>query len=313
MATLTFPDSLPSPTEDAEILRKACQGWGTDEKAIISILGHRNAAQRTLIRLTYEELYQENLIKRLESELSGCFEKAIYRWILDPVERDAILANDAIKKVIPDNRVIVEIACIRSPSELLAVKQAYHSSFKRSFEEDVASHTKGDFRKLLVALVSSYRYDGEEVNAGLALSEANILHEAIQEKAFSHEEIIRILSTRSKPQLNATFNRYRDEYGTSITKCFMGDPMDEFLSAVRVAIRCISSPHKYFEKVLRNAINGLGTDEDTLTRVVVTRAEKDLKEIKEAYYKRNSVSLNQAVANDTSGDYKTFLLTLLGD
>lgn len=65
--------------------------------------------------------------------------------------------------------------------------------------------------------------------------------------------------------------------------------------------------------MLRNAIKILGTDEDALTRVIVTRAEKDLKDIKEAYYRRNSIDLNNAVANDTSGDYKAFLLTLLGD
>lgn len=65
-------------------------------------------------------------------------------------------------------------------------------------------------------------------------------------------------------------------------------------------------------KVIRNAIKRLGTDEDALTRVIITRAEKDLKEIKEVYYNRNSVSLDHAVAKDTSGDYKAFLLTLLG-
>ena len=49
-------------------------GWGTDEKAIINILGHRNAIQRKQIRQAYEELYQEDLVKRLESELSGDLE-----------------------------------------------------------------------------------------------------------------------------------------------------------------------------------------------------------------------------------------------
>lgn len=49
-------------------------GWGTDEKAIIEILGRRNANQRKLIRKTYQDLYQEDLVKRLESELSGDFE-----------------------------------------------------------------------------------------------------------------------------------------------------------------------------------------------------------------------------------------------
>lgn len=53
-------------------------GWGTDERAIISILGHRNATQRKLIRLAYEEIYQEDLIKQLKSELSGDFEVYIY-------------------------------------------------------------------------------------------------------------------------------------------------------------------------------------------------------------------------------------------
>ena len=51
-----------------------CEGWGTDEKAIIDVLAHRTASQRTKIRQAYVELYKEDLIKRLESELSGDFE-----------------------------------------------------------------------------------------------------------------------------------------------------------------------------------------------------------------------------------------------
>ena len=56
----------------------------------------------------------------------------------------------------------------------------------------------------------------------------------------------------------------------------------------------------------------VGTDEDSVTRVIVARAEKDLNNIKEVYYKKNSISLDDAVAKETSGDYKAFLLTLLG-
>lgn len=46
------------------------------------ILAHRGAAQRTQIRLAYEELYKEDLVKRLESELSGDFEVSQPRSIL---------------------------------------------------------------------------------------------------------------------------------------------------------------------------------------------------------------------------------------
>lgn len=91
-----------------------------------------------------------------------------------------------------------------------------------------------------------------------------------------------------------------------------GDKDKDFLGILRTTIRCLKDPKKYFEKIIRNAIKRLGTDEDALSRVIVTRAEKDLREIKELYYKRNSVHLEDAVAKDTSGDYKAFLLTLLG-
>ncbi|CAJ2659556.1 unnamed protein product [Trifolium pratense] len=301
-----------SPKEDADVLWKAVKGWGTDESAIIAIMGHRNAAQRQQIRQAYHDIYQEDLIKRIESELSGNFEKAMYRWILEPADRYAVLANVAIKNLNSDYHVIVEIASVLKPEELLVVRRAYHNRYKHSLEEHVAAHTSGYLRQLVVGLLSSFRYDGDEINPILAKIEADILHEAIKNKKGKLDEVIRILTTRSKTQLKATFNRYRDDYGYSLSKKLLNDASDDFLKAVHAAIRCIDDHHKYYEKVLRNVLQGVGTDEDGLTRVVVTRAEKDLKDIKELYYKRNSIHLEDAVAKEISGDYKKFLLTLLG-
>lgn len=52
----------------------------------------------------------------------------------------------------------------------------------------------------------------------LAKSEAKILHEKISDKAYDHEEVIRILSTRSKPQLIATLNQFNNEFGNAFNK-----------------------------------------------------------------------------------------------
>ena len=69
-------------------------------------------------------------------------------WTLDPAERDAALANEATKRWTSSNQVLMEIACTRSPNELLLARQAYHARFKKSLEEDVAHQTSGDFRKV---------------------------------------------------------------------------------------------------------------------------------------------------------------------
>lgn len=72
-----------------------------------------------------------------------------------------------------------------------------------------------------------YRYAGDEIDATLAKSEADIIYNAIKSKEFYHEEIVRIITTRSKAQLRATLNRYKDEHGSSLTK-------------VRMTIKCSS-------------------------------------------------------------------------
>ncbi|KAL5562899.1 hypothetical protein UlMin_032646, partial [Ulmus minor] len=166
---------------------------------------------------------------------------------------------------------------------------------------------------LLVPLLSVYRYEGPEVNMTLATSEAKILREKISEKAYNDDELIRILSTRSKAQLNATLNHYNDQFGNAINKDLKADPNDDYLAFLRATIKCLTYPEKYFEKVVRLAIKGLGTDEEALTRVMVTRAEVDMKRIIEEYYRRNSVPLDSAIQGDTSGDYERMLLALIGN
>lgn len=95
-------------------------------------------------------------------------------------------------------------------------------------------------------------------------------------------------------------------------KDLKADPKDEFLGLLRATVKCLVQPKKYFEKVLRLAINKTGTDEGALTRVITTRAEVDLKVIKEEYQRRNSVPLEKAIAKDTHGDYEKMLLALVG-
>lgn len=71
----------------------------------------------------------------------------------------------------------------------------------------------------MVALVSTYRYDGDEVDGGLARSEAKIIQADVKNGVTAdHGELIRVLGTRSRAQLGATFNCFRDEHGTTVTK-----------------------------------------------------------------------------------------------
>ncbi|KAG4947398.1 hypothetical protein AAZX31_15G224400 [Glycine max] len=314
MASLKLPEVVPSPTQDSERLRKAFQGFGTDEKAVILVLGHRNAQQRKKIGETYQQLYNESLVDRLHSELSGDFRNAVILWTYDPPERHARLAKDALKakKGIKHLQVLVEIACASTPNHLVAVRQAYCSLFDCSLEEDIIASVAPALRKLLVSLVSSFRYDKVAVNLEVAKEEASKLHEAINSKQLDNDHIIWILSTRNLFQLRETFACYNNLYGNTleqdIKKCGNGD----LESLLHTVIWCIDCPEKHFAKVVRDSIVGFGTDEDSLNRAIVTRAEIDLLNVRFEYANVYKSSLDDDVIGDTSGYYKDFLMTLLG-
>lgn len=52
----------------------------------------------------------------------------------------------------------------------------------------------------------------------LAKTEAKLIHEKISKKAYSDEDIIRVIATRSKAQINATVNEYKNAFGNDINK-----------------------------------------------------------------------------------------------
>ncbi|KAL6179958.1 hypothetical protein ACLB2K_046629 [Fragaria x ananassa] len=63
--------------------------------------------------------------------------------------------------------------------------------------------------------------------------------------------------------------------------------------------------------MLHKAMKGLGTDDSTLLRVVVTRAEIDMVYVKMEYQNKYGKSLSEAVKSETSGNFRAFLLALI--
>ena len=59
-------------------------------------------------------------------------------------------------------------------------------------------------------------------------------------------------------------------------------------------------------------MKGLGTDDSTLVRVVVSRTEIDLPYIKAEYMKKYRKPLGDEVRLETPGHYRSFLLSLVG-
>ena len=58
-------------------------------------------------------------------------------------------------------------------------------------------------------------------------------------------------------------------------------------------------------------MKGAGTSDTTLTRTVVTSAGIDMEDVKKKYAQAYKKSVKDAIHKDTSGDYRTFLISLV--
>lgn len=85
--------------DDCERLRKAMKGFGTDEKAIIGIVCKRSNSQRLELKTVYKQMFGKDLVKELDSELSGHFRDMILGLMMSSAEFDAWAFRKAIKGV----------------------------------------------------------------------------------------------------------------------------------------------------------------------------------------------------------------------
>ncbi|VDP31573.1 unnamed protein product [Soboliphyme baturini] len=114
------------PKQDAESLKKAMKGMGTNEKEIIDILCKRSNAERQQIREEFKSLYGESLIKELKKELSGDFESLIIGLMYSEPEYDARTLRKAVQGLGTDESVLTEILGSRTNTEIAAIKAEYY-------------------------------------------------------------------------------------------------------------------------------------------------------------------------------------------
>ncbi|XP_011000708.1 PREDICTED: annexin D5-like isoform X1 [Populus euphratica] len=313
MSTLIVPPLLSSPRDDAMHLYRAFKGFGTDTSAVINILAHRDAAQRALIQHEYRALYAEDLLKRLTSELTGKLETAVLLWMHDLPGRDAIIVRQALIADILNLETATEVICSRTSSQIQVFKQHYYAKFGVHLEHDIELRASGDHKKLLLAYVSTPRYEGREVDRNMAEKDAKALYKAGEKRLGTDEKtFIRVFSERSAAHLAAVDSAYHSMYGNSLKKAIKKETSGHFEHALKTILQCSENPAKYFVKLLRKAMKGLGTNDAALIRVIVTRTEIDMQYIKAEYLKKYRKTLNDAVHSETSGHYRAFLLALLG-
>lgn len=300
------------PDDDAGVLRKAMKGLGTDEDAIIQVLGNRSNAQRQEIKRIYEVMFARNLIKDLKSELGGDLLKVILACMRPPAEFDARELSKAMEGLGTDEELLIEIMCSRTTDELRAIKMAYEKKYKKTLEDSLKSETSGDFKRLMVSLTTCGRFEDSAVDLQKAEADAKKLYNAGEKRWGTDEAVFNsILALQSYSQLRAVFNMYVKVANKDIEDSIKSEMSGDLEAGMLAIVRIVKNSAEFFAKKLYKSMKGAGTNDDDLIRVVVSRSERNMDAIKKEFEKLYGQSLAQFIENDTSGDYKKMLLALI--
>ncbi|XP_037329032.2 annexin A5b isoform X1 [Pungitius pungitius] len=305
------PSQNFNASQDAEALEKAMKGLGTDEAAILQLVVARSNAQRQQIKVAYKTLFGKDLVDTLKGELGGKFETLIVGLMTAPLAYDVSALRHAIKGAGTDEKVLVEILASRTPQQVKEIVAAYRKEYDVDLEEDISGDTSGHFKRLLVILLQGNRQSG--VQAANVETDAQVLFKAGEQKFGTDEQtFVTILGNRSAEHLRKVFDAYMKLAGFEMEESIKRETSGGLRDLLLAVVKCARSVPAYFAETLYRAMKGAGSDDNTLIRVMVTRSEVDLLDIRTEFRKLFACSLFSMIKGDTGGDYRKALLLLCG-
>ncbi|XP_071478086.1 annexin-B12-like [Diadema antillarum] len=301
--------------KDVEDLHKAFKG--SDDKSITSILSRRTNEQRQLIAKSYEAKYSTSLLAEMKSDLSVQYRKTISGLMEKP---DVFLAKHVHNTLQNPSLAHKDVALLEmlyplEPQEVEAITKAYKEEFKHSLEEEVEKQTKGLFKAILLRLITGQRSTQRKVDVPQRNKDLEYLRNNTQERLQSgDEEVIRIFGNSSLPQLSSIFLNFDKAGGCTLQEYIQQSNLDNHTKeGFKVMVKSVYNRTGFYADQLHMAIKDIGCKEDSrLMRIVISRSEIDLENIKDFFQSAYSHTVTDLVYDDTSGDYRDLLLRLVG-
>ncbi|KAM7214196.1 annexin-like protein [Rhypophila decipiens] len=302
---------------DANALRSAMKGFGTDEKTLIRVLATKDPLQILTIRNAYSRIHRRDLVADIKSETRSWLEMGLVALARGPLLHDVHLLHDAMSGPGTKELVMNDVLLGRSNADMNAIKSEYQRTFHRRLEDDV----RGDLsmkteRHFMIVLAAQRAEDSAPVVKAEIDRDVNDLYNATEAKVGTDEmKVCSILSTRNDKQIEAIAYEYHAKYARRledvIRKEFSGHMEDALLFQLRQGIN--KAVHQ--AKLLEDAMVGMGTKDHLLVNRVVRFHwdRNNMAAVRSAYVQRYRKDLAQRIKSETSGDYERLLLACIGE
>eukprot|EP00004_Rigifila_ramosa_P005812 TRINITY_DN16475_c0_g1_i1.p1 TRINITY_DN16475_c0_g1~~TRINITY_DN16475_c0_g1_i1.p1 ORF type:complete len:646 (+),score=193.73 TRINITY_DN16475_c0_g1_i1:155-1939(+) len=283
-------------------------GIGTRDEDLIRILAKTPADDLELISEAYLVDYGVKLDQAIEAETSNSYS----RFLQAITKRKAIfLAREferSMRGVGTKDDVLTELLCTRSAAELKAISEAYSAKFNESLVAAVQKETSGNFEKVLLSLLKCQRRVGVALKAGEAEDLADKLHKAAKGLGTDDQVLISILTSYSPEELQIVDDAYEKKTKKDIAKMIKDECSGNYADAL---LACLD-PAGFVGKALKEAMKGVGTDDDAIIRIIAGRTPEQLALVEKRFQEQRKEPLVKWLKEDLSGNFLNAVLAYMG-
>jgi len=301
------------PKKAAQHLHDAMKGFGCDDKKIVDTIAHLDSDTLVQVREEFSNLFHKDLLKEIRSETSGNFQRAVVALLQSRVEYDAHLLHDAMSGLGTNDTQLIEVLVSRHPEHLKKVVEFFKNEYGKTLEEWIVGDTSGHYKAYLLALAAANRDSNTKpVSAEKVEEDVAKLFQAGEGQVGTDENIfIQIFSKRSWKHIREVAGKYAEKYSHSLNTAVRKEFSGDIMKALEWTLEFVDNRQAFFAKRLEQAMAGIGTNDKTVVRIIVSRREVDLYEIADEYKTLFGKSLKEAIHSELSGNYRTLIEKLL--
>ena len=302
---------MQSVDDASSRLRKALYGNQKEkEKEVLEIVINNDLETRLSIAKYYEAVYTTPLQDDLKAKLNPHFRNLVMDLFLSPVDYDVQQLKNSFKGFSIDEGVIFEIITSRNKEMLDEIKKLYKAQNGKEIRQEIEKNFGNPFKKNLIALLNTERNINPNPDKAQCERDAEILY-STQESNWANDDIFNnIFALKSPEELVLIGRYYYKKTGVTLIDAIEKKMNGKVKAFFRELLYNVILPAELFAEKIYEAIKGIGTNTTILNRVLATRNEIDMTEIRELYKWKYKVNMKDDIIGDTSGNYQNLCVYL---
>ena len=281
-----------------------------DENTLIDVLTSTTNEERQLIRGFYKQSYNNPIQNDIKSQLQDRLRQMAIDLFDTPYEYDARELHTALNSLTNDDNVIIEIFASRPSAYLEIVDTAYNNFFKISLKDEIKKHTSEEFAEYLIALMEVERPMEQTISGSDAYEFAEELKNGeLANIGTDVEKFKTVFVEKSREDLILISRAYFERSKKNLYDAIETEVAGKNRRLLKAILFAIITPAQYFAKKLSKVLHEQ-RDDDTIRRVLISRAEIDMYAIRDYYFMEMNNELRSEIPEEDEGAYSRILINL---